>query len=821
MLPSILLAQHPDAEWTFEQAQKCWTPMKRPVEFLGVPGHQFQMAVFWDGSIVSGYLAIQNPPVFRKEMEYLGNRPVHMIIGFGPKMNIIDHFGSNNPKIRRYLEQGRLPIVHTITEDNGLQWHQTTFAHILERKLQLGQYPLPEEMLIAHSIFTVTNKSLTPQTANLWLYLTHPNLDFGYKVRIDPNLGIPSDYHFKSPFGIINDKVRFAIPRPDAGSLIWHDLVKDVTGARGSAGSVIQWQVSLAPGQSASLRFLLPNGLISPEKADKMIKLDSDAVLREVIDFWQKIIYGPGQIATPDPFFNDYLAAVAANMAQQTAFHEKGNIWMSKTSPIHYEYYWPCIAGKAVTTLEMRGLEYLAVPVLQSFADFANEDAGELTSTQWPKKPIPGEGFEKRPVFLGNFGTWTANTMLMSHGLELAALADHYRLTRDDKWLNAGNPSHLQIMLDAFDWVAAQRRRTMRKENDVNVPHWGLLPAASAHDWLSGNAIFNDAWCIYGMTELVHMLKETKHQRADEMAKELNDYRACLHQRYLEARDKARPLPLPDGTTIPFVPRVVQELDWSKIDWTITGYGPLRTGAVGAFDPCDQLVNQALAFLEAGLPKGQSFYFSFQSDADRNFADISDPSADRHYLWRHYVEYETMWPMYDIFLKRDDLSRFFECLFNNFAVAIHRDFRAGVESLDGTPWCGPGDAERWRAVRNMFVNEFGGYDGSQQSLWLLQAIPHCWLRPGCKTLSVKEMATFFGGPVDIEAAVADNGDSINVKCRLNLVVCPKEIRMRLRSGDGRPLVRAEINGKKTPVLKGDIIVLPQKPKAKYTIVGYF
>ena len=31
---------------------------------------------------------------------------------------------------------------------------------------------------------------------------------------------------------------------------------------------------------------------------------------------------------------------------------------------------------------------------------------------------------------------------------------------------------------------------------------------------LAGNTIFNDAFCIYGMTEVVRLLREIKHPRA-------------------------------------------------------------------------------------------------------------------------------------------------------------------------------------------------------------------------------------------------------------------------------------------------------------------
>ena len=43
--------------------------------------------------------------------------------------------------------------------------------------------------------------------------------------------------------------------------------------------------------------------------------------------------------------------------------------------------------------------------------------------------------------------------MILSHGLELWALAAHYRITRDDEWLKNGPDSPLQAMLDACDVV--------------------------------------------------------------------------------------------------------------------------------------------------------------------------------------------------------------------------------------------------------------------------------------------------------------------------------------------------------------------------------
>jgi len=416
---------------------------------------------------------------------------------------------------------------------------------------------------------------------------------------------------------------------------------------------------------------------------------------------------------------------------------------------------------------------------------------------------------------------------LLSHGLELWALAAHYRITRDRGWLEGGSRSPLAAIVDATEWISVQRRRTMREENGRRVAHWGLLPAASTHDWLSGNTICNDATCIYGMAEAVRLLREIRHPRAEEFARDLQGYRACVRSRYMEARDRARRLPLADGTEIPYVPRDIYELDWAETDWTYTGYGPARAGAWGTLDPHDELIDQTLAFIDAGLPQSQGFYLKILRDdfshptGDENFRDVSDPHASRHFFCKHYVEYETMVPVFfDLFLQRDDLPRFFEWLFNNLAFVIHRDFRVGVESVDGVPSCPPGDGVRWRAIRNMFVNERGGYDGSPQSLWLLQAIPRCWLQPG-SSLDAGRMGTHFGGQVNLSARMASDGNALDVTAALDLAVAPAEIRLRLRSGDGRALASATVNGAPSQIQEGDTVRLPNQVKQEARIVGKF
>jgi len=813
-------------EWTFEEAQKHWKRMTKAVQHVGVPGCQWQVAVLWDGSLVFGPLGgVRGNPAMQEELVAFGNNLLHISVGYGNPMRLVDRHGSGNPAVQPSLEDGKLPIPHIETQDGDFVWHETVFAHLFERKLEDGMKPKPDDLIVAHAKFRVRKIGDGSGLAHLWLHFGDTSqIQLGYKVGVGENLGQELNHRFELPLGLLDNKVRYLIPLPSKGGLRWHSEILTSEGVKSPARNVIEWKINLAADEEAELNLIVPYCPVDVSTAEKLLALDRDALFSDVCHFWKNLLVGKSVITTPDDFVNDYATAVAGQMAQQVGYRHQRQLWMYKTSPNHYEHYWPCNASMALPTLDLRGLTHITRPVLQSFIEFQTDDIGELQADRREGKAdkVAGEGFERRSGFLGNFGDWTANTLLLSQGLELWALVSHYRITRDDEWLGDGPGSPLDAILDACDWLTAQRRRTMVKENGEKVPHWGLLPAASAHDWLAGNTIFNDAYCIYGMIEAVRLLHEIGHPRAEELAKELNDYRACLRERYILARNRARRVPAPDGGEIPFVPRDVHELDWAKIDWTYTGYGPLRAGAWGSLNPNDELVDQTLAFLETGMPKGEGYYFNLSpGTADLNFQDVNDSEADRHFLWRHYVEYETMWPIgYHLFLARDDLKRFFEWFFHNLSIVIHPEWHVGVESLDGVPSCAPGDGERWRAIRNMFVNERGGYDGSQQSLWLLQAIPRSWLKPGCH-LFAKEMRTYFGGYVDLGVDMAQDGESVMVSAKIDIKTLPAEIRIRLRSSDGSPLASAEINGTETPVLDGDTIKLPTQISGEYQIVGRF
>jgi hypothetical protein len=601
--------QNQATEWTFERARQVWKPMTRAIQHVGVPGYQWQAGVLWDGSLFFGPKAWRDNQALLREVESLGSNLLHVAVGYGQPMRLVDRHGLGSPYTRQSLDHERLPIPHVETREGDLIWNEIVFGHLLGRKFEEGMMPEPQDVMVVHALFHVTNNGTTKMPAHLWLHFDDASqVKMGYKVAANNVFGRPLSHEFTAPFGTLEGKVRYVIPKLDRGDLVWHREVSAPAGMQNAAKRVIEWRVILDPGDEAEFRILVPFGTIDHGTANTVINLDSKVLLEKAREFWENLVNTPGSaIVTGDPYLTDYAAAVVGQMAAQIGYRHKARYWMYKTTPVHIEVYWPPCPALGLPTLDLRGLSQYSRPVLQSFIDTQSDVADELSRQRLQGKGerVRSEGFERRPGFLGNFGDWTANTLLLSQGLELYALAAHYRITRDNKWLGDGPGSPLNAILLACDWLAVQRRRTMREENGRKVPHWGLMPPAAAHDWLSGSTVFNDAYCLLGFIEAVRMLREIDHPRALGIRKELNDYRSCLKERYREARDRSRTIPLPDKREIPYVPREVTELDWADTDWTYTGYGPLRAGAWGAWDPNDELVDQALAFLESGMPKGR------------------------------------------------------------------------------------------------------------------------------------------------------------------------------------------------------------------------
>ena len=380
-------------------------------------------------------------------------------------------------------------------------------------------------------------------------------------------------------------------------------------------------------------------------------------------------------------------------------------------------------------------------------------------------------------------------------------------------------------MLMAVDWIMVQRRRTMHDEN-------GEEGAA-----LGPHAAVGSARLAVGQRDIQrHVL----HLRDDRGREDASRDRASAGG---GDRGGTRGLPrVPQGALHggarqgeaaaarrrdddPLCAARRDGADWKSIDWTYTSYGPLRAGAWGAIDPNDELMDQTLAFIEAGDARGRDerrhkhadrqgrrstwrtggSVFRGDGGATSGGTTSSTNSCGRSAA--------------DLFLQRDDLTRFFEWFFNAYAAHIDKDLPISAESLNGAPGvhAGRGGAvdgapedvrERARRLRRLAA--------------VALALPGdaAVLADGrAEARRVGGWGRTFGGTVDLRSKWRRAATRAPATAKLALATLPTEIRMRLRSPDGKPLKTATVNGKAVEVLPDDTIRLPLRKAGKYSITG--
>ena len=145
------------------------------------------------------------------------------------------------------------------------------------------------------------------------------------------------------------------MPEPSAGRFVFHDEAQPEQ-FKVALKSVIEWQVELAPGASASMEIMLPYSGVDMETAKRILAIDRDKALAEARAFWQGARRSRATAsACRTSLWANYAAATPAQMAQQMAYRHTTGVWMLKTSPNHYEIYWPVSGGRALPAFDLLG----------------------------------------------------------------------------------------------------------------------------------------------------------------------------------------------------------------------------------------------------------------------------------------------------------------------------------------------------------------------------------------------------------------------------------------------------------------------------------
>jgi hypothetical protein len=452
-----------------------------------------------------------------------------------------------------------------------------------------------------------------------------------------------------------------------------------------------------------------------------------------------------------------------------------------KTSPHHYEAYWPTPMSMNLVDLIERGYLAEAKSYLKPFLDVSRYS------------PVPSSSAWSNTGFISGPREHLAIPWTGDHGAILWAASEYYLLSHDQEFLKEWLPA----MIAGVEWIANEREHTRLRGG----PASGLMPAARGFD--AGlddqHLVWIDAWMYRGLASVAQVLRSIHHKDADRWAQERDDYRQCFQAAYRAHVQSAARWKDSSGEFVSFIPWSFEQLDPRILHIFYVDCGPMFLGVVGLLNASNPLMTLAIKWLNEGPNAGS---------ADPDWTEYANTPTLRYEM--SSVEPCYSWNVYLRFL-RNERDKFLEGFYSLAAGSVSRRFMGGDEHRDGIQDLPTMNSVIDNHLRNMLVFE----NENGQELDLLRNSPSAWLRPG-KDIRVRGALTTFG-TVSYQVHSTDKDVDASIECPSNGGLA--QLHLYLYPPEGKSIQLAKVNGASQIVKDG--IVEIQNPSGTIHVSAEF
>ncbi len=638
-----------------------------------------------------------------------------------------------NEKIERHLDGGWYPVSVVTIEDGGVSYRQTAFVVPYDRTAKVDNPWLnPKPLFVA--AYAIENTASAPADASLQLkMLAHVQTKKAAAISVNESRALAR----------ADDRLMAAVDAASAGPL----RLSDKDGAIALAGQ-------LAAGQKVECVLYIPGWKMSPDEA---VSLTGGAgLVADCKTYWDRVMAGAMQVHVPDELLNNVIKASQVH-CMMAARNEAGGQRVA-----------PWIASVSYGPLESESNS-----IIRGMSAFGHEEFARRSLDFFVNKYDPA-------------GFLTTGYTLMGTGWHLWTLGEHYRMAGDTEWFKSIAPKVANVCM----WITKQREKTKRSDARGQLPlEAGLMPPGVMADWdVFAFYMYLNGVTYAGLRDAGWAIAQAAASGTGVYEREAEGFRDDILRAY-RAMQAITPVfglrngtfvtPYPSqllpGPTAMFFPGEDGNRSWCY-DVELGAHHLVPYGVLSPDDPdVEDMMNhmEDVQFLSEG-------WFDY-------------PAAENEKDPYNFGGFAKVQPYYarnaEVCVMRDDVKPFVRSYFNTIPSLLGMETLSFQEHFRGVAaWNKTHETGYFlHQSRIMLVMERG------RELWLAPLVTNNWLKDGM-AIEVKNAPTFFG-PVGyrIESRVADG--TIEATISPSTRVMPKQIVLRLRHPDGKPIRKVTVNGR--------------------------
>lgn len=731
--------------------EKCptWLGLSRDLRFFEM-GHHAHSG-YW------GYVQPRYHSVFPTLPE-LDNKPhyLNFVIGKGDACR---------HDMTRRLDAGCLPILHATQREEEVTYNLTAFATLEKSPLTAQKlrgtewqacYPntnghmlKPEELEKLKDLIqaeTVNRDEETVLRIRVAAVNTSATPYYAwFKTPVCQAVG-----HFLPALGNTYD-ARLGFGRFKSGR------VYAISRLNGRPAPAEEMAVLLQPGATATFELLIPHQPLPKARAIKMAATNFEARLEECREFWRSKLRAGASISVPE-------AAIDERIKAGLLHCDIAALGREPAGPVLATIGWYAPIGSESS------------PIIQFFDTMGWHPLAERSIEFFLAR-------QRADGFIQNFAGYQLET-----GPALWTMGEHFRYTRDTKWVRRIKPK----LLKACDYLLAWRERNQKPE--LRGKGYGLLDGKVGDPEDFFHSFMLNAVSYLGIKRVVEMLKEIDPVQSRRLDREVRAYREDIRTAYYEAVARSPVISLGDGTWIPTPP------PWAEYAGAVSLYAEGGNWFThGAFGARDSVIG-ALWLV-----------FSEVLEADEIGAEIALKSNQHLFTVRNAALTQPYYVRHDFtHLIRGEVKAFLKVYYNQMSALQDRETYTFWEH-----YCHASQHKTHEEGWFLMQTRWMLWLEHDRTLKLLAGIPRRWMEDG-KAITLRRVASYFG-PLDLHVVSQVNTGTINASITLSdKRRLPTSVTLRLPHPDGRKAVCVE-GGRYDPHTE-TITVTPFRGKANVRLV---